>query len=76
MFTEIKEDLEKENITNIPVVMQRQVLVNQKAPRTVDIPLLQFLDTTDDVPVAKQRTEDTTETARGLHDEAQLNPDE
>ena len=39
--------------------MQRQVLVIQKAPRTVDIPLLQYIDTTVDVPVAKQRREDT-----------------
>ena len=51
--------------------MQRQVLVTQKAPRQVDIPLLQYRDTTVDVPVAKRRREDTT----GLHDEAQRNPD-
>ena len=43
--------------------MQRQVLVTQKAPRTADVPLLQHSDTTVDVPVAKQRREDTTETA-------------
>ena len=46
--------------------MQRQVLVFQKAPRTADIPLLQYIDTT---------VEGTTETARRLHDEAQRNPD-
>ena len=55
--------------------MQRQVLVIQKVPRTADVPLLQHSDTTVDVPVAKQRREDTTETARRLHDEAQRNPD-
>ena len=43
--------------------MLRQVLVIQKARRTVD------------VPVAKRRLEDTTETARRLHDEVQRNPD-
>ena len=49
--------------------MQRQVLAIQKAPRTANVPLLQHIDTTVDVPVAKQRREDTTETARRLHDE-------
>ena len=33
--------------------MQRQVLVILKAQRTVDVPLLQYSDTTVDVPVAK-----------------------
>ena len=42
--------------------MKRQVLVIQKAPRTVDIPLLQYSDTTVDVPVAKD-AEKTPETA-------------
>ena len=46
------------------------MLVIQKAQRTVDVPLLQHIDTTVDVPVAKQRREDTT----GLHDEVQRNP--
>ena len=69
-FTATKEDLEQ-NTTDILVVMQRQVLVTQKTPRKVDIPLLQYSDTTVDVPVAKQRREDTT----GLHDEVQRNPD-
>ena len=45
------------------------MLVIQKAPRTADVPVLQYSDTTVDVPVAKQRREDTTETARRLHDE-------
>ena len=36
-----------------PAVMQRQVLVIQKAQRTADIPLLQYSGTTVDVPVAK-----------------------
>ena len=48
--------------------MQRRVLVIQKAPRTVGVPLLQYIDTTVDVPFAKRRREDTTETARRLHD--------
>ena len=43
--------------------MQRQVLVIPMAPRTADVPLLQFRDTTVDVPVAKQRREDSTKTA-------------
>ena len=51
--------------------MQTQVLVTQKAPRTSDVPLLQNSDRTVDVPVAKQRREDTT----GLRDEVQRNPD-
>ena len=34
--------------------MQRQVLVIQKAQRTVDVPLLQYIGTTVHVPVAKQ----------------------
>ena len=46
--------------------MQRQVLVIQQAPRTGDVPLLQYIDTTVDVPVAKRR---------GLHDEVQRNQD-
>ena len=41
--------------------MPRQVLVIQKAQITVDVPLLQYIDTTVDVPVAKRRREDTTE---------------
>ena len=51
--------------------MQRQVLVTEQTLRKVDIPLLQYSDTTVDVPVAKQLREDTT----GLHDEVQRNPD-
>ena len=58
--TVAKEDL-KQNST---VAVQRQVLVIQKAQRTVDVTLLQYIDTTVDVPVAKQRREDTTRTAR------------
>ena len=54
----------KENLdhisTDIPVVMQRQVSVIQKAQRTVDIPLVQYIDTTVYVPFAKRRREDTT----------------
>ena len=69
-FTTTKEDL-KQNPADIPVAMQRQVLVIQETPRTVDIPLLQYIHTTVYVPVAKQRREDTT----GLHDEVQRNPD-
>ena len=55
-----KEDLEK-NTADIPAVMQRQVLVIQKAPRTEDVPLHQYIDTTVDVPVTKRRREDATE---------------
>ena len=51
------------------------MLAIQKAPRTADIPLLQHIDTAVDVPVAKQRRKDTTETARRLHDKVQRNPD-
>ena len=40
-FAATKEDLEQ-NTTDI-----------QKAPRTVDVPLLQYIDTTVDVPVDK-----------------------
>ena len=47
----------------------------QKAQRTAEVPLLQYIDTTVDVPVAKQRRADTTGTARRLHDEEQRNPD-
>ena len=47
-----KEDLEQ-NRTDIPVAMQRPVLVTQRAQRTVDVPLLQYIDTTVDVTVAK-----------------------
>ena len=43
----------------------------RKAPRTADVPLLQYSDTTVDVPVVKQRRGYTT----GLHDEVQRNPD-
>ena len=42
----------------------------QKAQRKVDVRLLQYIDTTVDVPVVKQRREDTT----GLRDEVQRNP--
>ena len=58
-------------LPDILVVIQRQVLAIQKAQRTVDVPLLQYIDTTVDVPVVKQRREDTT----GLHDEVQRHPD-
>ena len=51
-FAATKEDLEQ-NTVDILVVMQLQVLVIQKAQRTVDVPLLQHIDTTVDVPVAK-----------------------
>ena len=51
-FAATKEDLEQ-NTTNIPVVMQRQVLVIQKAQRTVNVLLVQYIDRFF-VPVAKQ----------------------
>ena len=52
-FAATKEDLEQ-NTADLPVVMQRQVPVIQKAQRTVDVPQLQYIDTTVDVSVAKQ----------------------
>ena len=52
-FAATKEDLEQ-NTPDLPVVMQRQVPVIQKAQRMVDVPLLQYIATTVDVPVAKQ----------------------
>ena len=52
IFAATKEDLEQ-NTVDIPAVLQRQVLVIQKAPRTADVPLLQCSDATLDVPVAK-----------------------
>ena len=52
-FAATKEDLEQ-NIADLPVVLQRQVLVIQKAQKTVDVPLLRYIGTTVDVPVAKQ----------------------
>ena len=58
--TAIKKDLEH-NTADIPVVRQRQVLEIQKTQRTAYVPLLQYIDTTVDVPVAKQRRKDTTE---------------
>ena len=73
-FASVSEDL-KQNTSDFPVVMQRQVRVIQKAPRTAAVPLRQYSDTTIDVSVAKQRREDTTVTARRLHDEVQRNPD-
>ena len=57
-----KEDLEQ-NTADIHAVMQRHVLVIQKAQSTVDIPLLQYIDST------------VQKTARGLHGEVQRNPD-
>ena len=53
ILTATKEDLEQ-NIADLPVVMQRQVLVTQRVQRTVDVPLLHYIGTTVDVPVAKQ----------------------
>ena len=38
---------------DVPVVMQRQVLVIQRVQRTVDVPLVQYIDTIVDVPVVK-----------------------
>ena len=54
------EDLERDT-ADIPAVMQRQELAIQKAPRTADVPLLQYIDATVDVTVAKRRPGDTTE---------------
>ena len=65
-FAATKEDVEQKT-ADMPAVMQRQVLVIQKAPRTAEVPLLQYIETTVDVPPQK--------TARGLHNEVQRNPD-
>ena len=62
-FATTKEDLEQ-NSADISVVMQRQVLVIQKAKRTVDIPLLQYIVTTVDVAGAKDAEKDSTRTAQ------------
>ena len=61
-FAATKEDLEQ-TTADIPAVVQRQVLVIQKALRTADVPL----DTTVDVPAAKRRREDTTENSTRTH---------
>ena len=58
IFAATKEDLEQ-NIADILVLIQRQVLVIQKAQRTVDVPLLQHIDATVDVPVAKALQKNT-----------------
>ena len=58
-FAATKEGLEQ-NTTDILVVMQRHVLFIQKAQRTVDVPLLQYSDTTVDVPVAKTLQKNST----------------
>ena len=83
-----KEDLEQ-NTADTPAVMQRQVLVIQKAPRTTDVPLLQYIDTTAfhwrsdaektlfDTTVFHWRSDaekTPQKTARGLHNEVQRNP--
>ena len=52
IFTATKEDLEQ-NTADFPVVMLRQVPVTQRAQRTVDVPLLQYIGTTV-MSVAKQ----------------------
>ena len=58
IFAATKEDLEQ-NIADILVLIQRQVLVIQKAQRKVDVPSLQHIDTTVDVPVAKALQKNT-----------------
>ena len=63
-FAATKED-PKQNTVDIPVFIQRQVLVGQKAQRTADIPLLQYSDTTVDVPVAK----DSVKTPQKQHED-------
>ena len=49
--------------------LEQNTTDNQKAQRTVDVPLLQCTYMTVDVPVAKT----PQKTARGLHDEVQRN---
>ena len=54
---------------DVPVVMQRQVLVIQRVQRTVDVPLVQHIDTVRRCPsceVAKNQTfPDSTEDVGG-----------
>ena len=45
---------------------------SEGAPRTVDVPLFQYIDTTVDVPVAKQRRENTHRIARTKYNEIQM----
>ena len=54
-------------------MVQRQVPVIQKAPRIADISLLQYSDTTVDVPVAKTTHEKTPrETTLTKHNDIQM----
>ena len=57
--------------TTEQITDERQVLLIQNSPRTVDVPLLQYIDTTVDVQVAKA----LQKTTRGLHNEVQRNQD-
>ena len=52
IFATTKEDFQQ-NTADVPVVMERQVLVAQRVQRTVDVPLVQYIDKIIDVPFVK-----------------------
>ena len=68
-----KEDL-KQDTTDIPRGFATAGACDSKDIEIGGVPLRQYIDTTVDVPVAKQSREGNTGTAR-LHDEVQQNPD-
>ena len=53
-FATTEEDLEQDS-ADVPVAMHGQVPVLQKAQRTVEAPLVQYIDTIIDVPFVKRR---------------------
>ena len=53
-FATTEEDLEQDSV-DVPVATHGQVPVFQKAQRTVDAPLVQYIDTIIDVPIVKRR---------------------
>ena len=53
-FATTEEDFEQDS-ADVPVVMHGQVPVFQKAQRTVDAPLVQYIDMIIDVPIEKRR---------------------
>ena len=64
IFTTTKENVEQ-NTPDIPVVIQRQILVIQKTAKTTNIPLLHYNDTTVDVAGAK----DAEKTPKEQHED-------
>ena len=61
MIQELQQTLEAphvqdiDEIVDVPVVLQRQVLISQTVQRMVEVPQVQFFDRLVDVPVAMQR---------------------